>query len=99
MKRDVLFTRILFVKAIHTSKLLQSEMCRSLIDKTIRPIVKTCLWWPWLQVVSCVYQYMIYSCRDQLEVHRYLYFSVCVEQTLHFLQAFLVKTPYGHLGT
>ena len=40
MKRDVLFTHILFVKAVHTSKLLQSEMCRLSINKMIQSIVK-----------------------------------------------------------
>ena len=50
-----------------------------------------------LGFVSCVY--ILYSCRNVLKVHRYLYFSIYIEQTLHFLQAFLVKTLYGHLGT
>ena len=38
--KDPLFTHILFVETRCTSKLLQSEMCRSLIDKMTRPIIK-----------------------------------------------------------
>ena len=37
---DALFTRILFVETRCTSKLLQGEMCQSLIDKMTRPIMK-----------------------------------------------------------
>ena len=76
--KDALFTYILFVETRCTSKLLQGEMCRSLIDKVTQPITKNM---PVVAVafnvpVSCVY---IYSYRNVLEVHRY--FSVRVEQT------------------
>ena len=36
----MLYSLILFVETGCTSKLLQGEMCRSLIDKMTRPIMK-----------------------------------------------------------
>ena len=55
--KDALFTHIPFMETGCTSKLLQGEMCRSLIDKMTRPITKNM---PVVAVafnvpVSCVY--------------------------------------------
>ena len=63
-EKDALFTHILFVETRYTSKLLQGEMCRSLIDKMTRPIMKnvSVVAVAFNLPVSCVY---IYSCRKR----------------------------------
>ena len=74
--KNALFTHTIFVVTRCTDKLLQGVMCRLSIDNMTRPIVKNM---PVVAIafnipVCCIY---IYSCRDSLEVHRYL--SVLVE--------------------
>ena len=79
----MLYSLILFVETGCTSKLMQGEMCRSLIDTMTRPIMKN-MAMAFNIPVSCVY---IYNCRN---VHRY--FPVHVEQRLHvFCKLFLSR--------
>ena len=85
--KGALFTHILFVETGCTSKLLQGEMCRLLIDKMTRLIMKN------VSVVAVAFNIpvscILYSCRNVLEVHRY--FHVHVEQTLHLFCKFFLS--------
>ena len=81
-EKNVRFSHTIFVETQCTSKLLQGEMCRSSIDNMTWLIMKNM---PVVGIWLLTHLCPVYSCRGNLEVHRY----------------FLVFLPYvvtGHLG-